>query len=210
MLNVKTIPLGSYMTNCYIITDISSGRTAVIDPGEYSPALEDLLRSEGIEKLDYILLTHGHFDHICGVYELHKNFGGTVLIHEGDRKCLQSSEWSLCDSVEGYSQTEMSPDRELTDGDSFMLGETEISVMHTPGHTRGGVCYICDGKIFSGDTLFKAGVGRTDLPGGHLRTLVNSLRRIGALPGDYEIYPGHGGSTSLSSELEKNRLLRSK
>lgn len=198
------------MTNCYIVTDTSSGETAVVDPGEYTPALENALRSKGIEKIKYILLTHGHFDHICGVAELKKNFGGEVLIHTEDRICLQSTEWSLCDSIEGYTQTVMSPDREIAEGDSFMLGETEISVMHTPGHTRGGVCYIADGKMFSGDTLFKVGVGRTDLPGGHLRTLVNSLRRIGALQGEYEIYPGHGDSTTLSYELTQNRLLRSK
>ncbi len=210
MLNVTTLPLGSYRTNCYILTDISSGETAVVDPGEYTSALENALRSNGTEKIKYILLTHGHFDHICGVYSLKENFGGEVLIHAEDRICLESTKWSLCDSVEGYTQTLLSPDRELAEGDQFMLGETEISVMHTPGHTKGGVCFVADGKMFSGDTLFKVGVGRTDLPGGHLRTLVNSLRRIGSLQGDYEIYPGHGDSTTLSYELKQNRLLRSK
>lgn len=210
MLNVKTLQLGSYRTNCYIITDTASGETAVVDPGEFTPALESALSSRGVEKLKYILLTHGHFDHICGVYSLKEHFGGEVLIHEGDRKCLESTEWSLCDSVEGYVQTVMSPDREIAEEDTLMLGETVISVMHTPGHTRGGVCYIADGKIFSGDTLFKVGIGRTDLPGGHLRTLVNSLRRIGALQGDFEIFPGHGESTTLSYELTQNSLLRSK
>ncbi len=210
MLNVTTLQLGSYRTNCYIITDTASGEPAVVDPGEYSSALENALRSNGVEKLKYILLTHGHFDHICGVYDLKENFGGEVLIHAEDRICLGSTKWSLCDSVEGYLQTLMSPDREIAEGDTLYLGETEISVMHTPGHTRGGVCFIADGKIFSGDTLFKVGIGRTDLPGGHLRTLVNSLRRIGALQGDFEIYPGHGGSTTLSYELSQNSLLRSK
>ena len=210
MLNVTTLQLGSYRTNCYIISDAASGKTAVVDPGEYTPALEDALRSSGVEKLEYILLTHGHFDHICGVYSLKENFGGEVLIHAEDRICLESTEWSLCDSVEGYSQTVMSPDREIAEGNTLLLGETEISVMHTPGHTRGGVCFTADGKMFSGDTLFNVGIGRTDLPGGHLRTLVNSLRRIGALPGDFEIYPGHGRSTTLSYELTQNSLLRSK
>ena len=210
MLNVTTLPLGDYRTNCYIITDASSGETAVVDPGEYSPALRKALLSRGVTRLKYILLTHGHFDHICGVYALKENFGGEVLIHADDRICLESTEWSLCDSVEGYSQTVMSPDREISEGDVISLGETGLSVMHTPGHTRGGVCYMGDGKMFTGDTLFKVGIGRTDLPGGHLRTLVNSLRRIGSLNEDYVIYPGHGESTTLSYELTQNSLLRSK
>lgn len=210
MLNVITLPLGDYQTNCYILTDAASGETAVVDPGEYTPALAELLKSKGITELKYILLTHGHFDHICGVYSLKENFGGEVMIHSEDRICLESTEWSLCDSVEGYSQTVMSPDREIAEGDTLLLGETEITVMHTPGHTRGGVCFIADGRIFSGDTLFKVGIGRTDLPGGHLRTLVSSLRRIGSLTGDYEIFPGHGDSTTLSYELTQNSLLRSK
>ena len=88
MLNVTTLPLGDYRTNCYIITDASSGETAVVDPGEYSPALREALLSRGVTRLKYILLTHGHFDHICGVYALKENFGGEVLIHADDRICL--------------------------------------------------------------------------------------------------------------------------
>ena len=146
MLDVITLQLGSYRTNCYIISDAASGETAVVDPGEFTPALESALSLRGVEKLKYILLTHGHFDHICGVYSLKEHFGGEVLIHEGDRKCLESTEWSLCDSVEGYVQTVMSPDREISEGEAFYLGETEISVMHTPGHTMGSVCYVCENE----------------------------------------------------------------
>jgi len=208
-ISVRICPLAPLGTNCYIIK-AENGDAAVIDPASFGPALRRVMEEEGISELKYILLTHGHFDHICGAFSLKENFGGEVLIHAEDRICLESTKWSLCDTVEGYSQTVMSPDGEIAEGDTLMLGETEISVMHTPGHTRGGVCFIADGKIFSGDTLFKVGIGRTDLPGGHLRTLVKSLRRIGALQGDFEIYPGHGSSTTLSYELTENSLLRSK
>ena len=210
MLNITTVPLGAYMTNCYILKDEATGEAAVIDPGEYTPALEELLRKKGISQLRYILLTHGHFDHLCGVYELKKHFGGNVLIHAEDAICLESTEWSLSDSVEEYTQTPMAADGTLGEGSRFMLGDTEISVMHTPGHTKGGVCYIADGNMFSGDTLFKVGVGRTDLPGGHLRTLCASLKRIGALEENFKVFPGHGDATTLFAEKAANILLRSK
>ncbi len=210
MLNIITLPLGCYQTNCYIVTDTASGAAAVLDPGEYTSDLEGLLRKEGITELKYILLTHGHFDHICGAYHLKKNFGGEVLIHKEDANCLEDSEWSLASSVEEYSQLPMTADKTLEEGSVFSLGETLFSVMHTPGHTKGSVCYFADGNIFSGDTLFKVGVGRTDLPGGHLRTLCNSLKRIGALEENYRIFPGHGDSTNLDYEKTANILLRSK
>ena len=210
MLKIKTIPLGCYQTNCYIVTDTASGESAVVDPGVYDRRLEWALEAEEITEIRYILLTHGHFDHICGACELKKNFGGMVLIHSEDANCLEDSEWSLADSVNEYSQTPMSADKTLEEGSRFMLGETEFTVMHTPGHTKGGVCYIADGNMFSGDTLFKVGVGRTDLPGGHLRTLCNSLKRIGAIEENLKIFPGHGDSTNLENEKAANILLRSK
>ncbi len=210
MLEVFTLPLGAYYTNCYIIKDSASGERAVIDPGVYTPVLERVLSEKGIQNIRYILLTHGHFDHICGVYALRENFGGEVLIHEADKSCLEDSKRSLADSADGYEQTEMTADRVLADGDRIQLGDTEISVMHTPGHTMGSVCYIADGNIFSGDTLFKRGVGRTDLPGGNLRTLASSLRKIGCIEGEYDIFPGHGESTTLEIEKSVNRLLRAK
>lgn len=210
MLEISVLPLGSYYTNCYIITDSLSGESAVIDPGIYSPALKNALLEKGIEKLSYILLTHGHFDHICGVYSLREEFGGKVVIHGEDKPCLESTEISLSETVEGYPQTVLSPDMTVSDGDKITLGETEISVMHTPGHTPGSVCYIADGNMFSGDTLFKVGIGRTDLPGGNLRTIALSLKRLGALEENYDVFPGHGESTTLDNEKAANRLLRRK
>lgn len=207
MINITCVPLGSYMTNCYILKDEASGEVAVIDPGVYDEVLCKTLEELGVEKVRYILLTHGHFDHLCGVYGLHESFGGEVMIHREDRLALEDPDESFAVSASDYRQTSLTEYKTFDEGDKIMLGETEISVMHTPGHTRGGVCFIAGDCLFSGDTLFKVGVGRTDLPGGHLRTLCRSLLRIGALEGDYRIYPGHGEKTTLSYEKTMNILL---
>ena len=210
MLSVTCVPLGPYMTNCYILKDESSGEFAVIDPGFYDAYFEDRLQKIGVEKVSLILLTHGHFDHICGVYALQKNFGGRVLIHGEDGACLEDENCSFAASTEEYRQQPVTDYSVFSDGDKIAFGDTVITVMHTPGHTRGGCCFIAENNMFSGDTLFKVGVGRTDLPGGHLRTLCRSLERIGALSENYNIFPGHGESTTLDNEKSANILLRAK
>ena len=208
MLKVIKTVLGAYGTNTYVLIDEASGEAAVIDPAVRSRELEELLFSNGVKNLKYILLTHGHFDHITGVYSLKQRFGGEVLIHEEDALCLQNAEMSLSTAVDGYPQTEMEADSLLHDGDEIMLGENKISVKHTPGHTKGSVIFITEFCIFSGDTLFRCSMGRTDLPGGSTRTLFKSLREIGQLQGEYQIFTGHGEDTSLSYEKRNNRYLR--
>lgn len=210
MLSITCVPLGSYMTNCYILKDEASGESAVIDPGEYNEHLEAALRKAGVDRVSLILITHGHFDHLCGVYSLQKNYGGRVLIHGEDGACLEDENCSFAASTEEYRQQPVTDYSVFSEGDKFTLGETEITAMHTPGHTRGGACFIADDNMFTGDTLFKVGVGRTDLPGGHLRTLCRSLERIGTLTENYNIFPGHGESTTLDNEKSANILLRSK
>lgn len=208
MLKISVTVSGLYATNTYLIIDEKTGEAAVIDPAVADDALFSALRENGVSELKYILLTHGHFDHICGVYPLKEKLGGKVLIHSEDADCLRDSRVSLTQSVKGYTQTEMEPDGELSDGDTVILGETKISVMHTPGHTRGSIMLIADGYIFSGDTLFRCSMGRTDLPGGSTKTLFASLRAIGKMEGEYDIFPGHGEKTTLSYEKANNRYLR--
>lgn len=207
MYELFSIPLGSYMANSYVIRD-KSGKTAVIDIGEYSEEYAKFLRSYGIAKVDYILLTHGHFDHICGVKELKDNFGGEIFIHPADALCLEDEEKSLCNCTDDYSQIPVSADTLIEDGDEISLGATNIKVMHTPGHTKGSVIYITDKDIFSGDTLFRLSMGRTDLPGGSTKELFKSLKEIGKIEGEYDIYCGHGDKTTLSYEKRNNRYLR--
>ncbi len=208
MLDIKKIALGAYSTNTYLLTDPESGEAAVIDPAVWDKALEAFLRAEGITSLKYVLLTHGHFDHICGVYALQKQYSARVLIHSEDAVCLENKDASLTSAVSGYEQTETKADEILCDGDVISLGKNEIRVMHTPGHTKGSVIFIAEGCIFSGDTLFRCSMGRTDLPGGSTKAIFRSLREIGLIQGEYRIFPGHGEETSLSYEKRNNRYLR--
>ncbi len=208
MLEIYSAATGLYQTNTYILRDCGTGKTAVVDPAVYDEGYEAFLASHDVNSVDYILLTHGHFDHICGVYHLKEKTGAKVLIHEEDAMCLENIDYSLTSAVKGYSQIPMSADRILSDGDEISLGETVFKVMHTPGHTKGSVIYITDGHIFSGDTLFRCSMGRTDLPGGSTKTLFKSLRAIGQIQGEYNIYPGHGEFSTLSYEKRNNRYLR--
>ncbi len=208
MLDVKTKVLGLYSTNTYILKDTVSGETAVIDPAVSCSEFDDFLAENGITDIKYILLTHGHFDHICGVYALKNKYGAKVYIHNEDADCLSNADKSLTNSVKGYIQTETEPDGTFADGDEFYLGENKIRVMHTPGHTKGSSLFITDEYIFSGDTLFRCSMGRTDLPGGSTKTLFASLRAIGKIEGEYTVYPGHGEKTTLSYEKMNNRYLR--
>lgn len=208
MLKVNVMQTGSFAVNTYLLTDVATGESAVVDIGEYDAAFGAFLRENDVKELKYILLTHGHFDHICGAVPLKKRAGGEILIHEEDALCLSDANYSLCNSVEQYSQTETEDYKTFADGDVITLGDTEITVKHTPGHTRGSVIFIADGMIFSGDTLFRMSMGRTDLPGGSTKTLFRSLREIGEIEGEFDIFPGHGEFTTLSYEKRNNRYLR--
>ncbi len=207
---VKSMPLGPLGANCYIVADILSGECAVIDPGGYTRELENALKDERGVKLKYILLTHGHFDHISGVGELkEKHPEMKICIHALDAQCLNDPKMSLADGfAPGSFKKGVSADILLHDGDKLRLGQNEIEVIGTPGHTRGGVTYKMGDILFTGDTLFRFTYGRTDFFGGSSADLERSIYRLFALEGDYVVYPGHNISTTLSYEREHNRILR--
>lgn len=201
-LTLKSLKLSPMQTNCYLVFD-EEKNAFVVDPGEYNEALENMLKENKIEKLSYILLTHGHYDHILGTKKLLENFGGKIVIHEEDEVCLSDKRYRRSSPFASGEAADKA-DILVKDGDKLAFGEKEITVIHTPGHTKGGVCYLLSDMLFSGDTLFKGTIGRSDFLGGDYRTLLSSVGKLTELDGDYNVYPGHEAFTTLEKERKSN------
>lgn len=204
MLDVKCNVFGSLQNNCYLITDRATGKSALVDCTEDSEKMRKFISGADLE---YILLTHGHYDHIGGVSAVSAATGAKVVISREDEPMLASSKASLA-AFTGAVHTDAHADITVSDSDKIQLGESTISVISTPGHTPGGVCYLCDDKIFSGDTLFFCSCGRTDFPGGSLDQMVVSLNKLASLNGNYKVYPGHDRETSLDFERANNPYMK--
>ncbi len=195
--------------NCFLLVDEATSEAAIVDPGWYGDIIKNVLKKENVD-LKYVLLTHGHFDHILGVYGLQKETGAKVVIHECDAGHLIDPRKSLCEGNFPEPQYPVNADITVKEGDTFMLGESEIKVMSTPGHTNGSVCYIIENEkvILSGDTLFCMTAGRTDFFDGSDEKMIASLKRLIALDGDYRVLPGHNRETTLERERTRNWYIR--
>lgn len=206
MMKTTCFVMGMIGTNCYLIEDEATGKLAVIDPADHSDELLEEIDERG-GKLDYILLTHGHYDHIIGAAELCERYHPTVCASEKEIPLIAEPSYNLskkhCITIEPFKV-----DRPLKDGETIMLGETEIRFMLTPGHTMGSGCYIANDCIFSGDTLFCASVGRTDFPTSSMHDMMQSVNRLKNLEGDYHVYPGHDIFTTLDRERKHNPFMQ--
>jgi hydroxyacylglutathione hydrolase len=205
-LILETLVVGPLQTNCYILGDEKSKDAVVVDPGGDFEEIEQELRNLSL-KVRYIVLTHGHFDHTDALAKLKKATGAEVLIHAADANMLSSSGRVQPFFLE--TETEACPaDRTLTEGEKIRFGQYELEVLHTPGHTPGGISLVVDKMIFVGDTLFCGSVGRTDLPGGSYEQLMHSIRsKLLSRPDEYLVYPGHGPSSTIGEERESNPFL---
>lgn len=204
-MKVINLTVGPLQTNCYILYG-KNGNAAVIDPGFYPDRIKEVLEEKGL-KLEKILLTHAHFDHITAAEEL-RGEGAELYLHRADEEMLKDSRLSCMMDFLGYEIKFKNAERLLEDGDTFELDGEEIKTVHTPGHTKGSVCYVTGNYIFSGDTLFRESIGRTDLYGGNFDTLKESLKKLAELEGDYTVLPGHGEHTTLTYEKNNNIYMK--
>ncbi len=206
-MKVIIAPVGTLGTNCYIAGS-ESGDAFVVDPGAQPEKLAGILKEQNLTP-KYILLTHGHYDHIGGVKGLMEKFPDiTLYIGENDKEMLEDASKSYANRWDDGEDHRILGAQTLKEGDTLEVGNLTVSVLDTPGHTKGGVCYLCGDVIFSGDTLFRGDIGRCDLYGGNFDVMKQSLAKLAALEGDYTVYPGHEQSTTLDYERAYNPYLR--
>jgi glyoxylase-like metal-dependent hydrolase (beta-lactamase superfamily II) len=207
-MNVETLVVGDLFTNCYIL-DPEAKEALVVDPGADARSIVQALRGKGFH-LRYIVATHAHFDHVCGMKELQDTLGGETLLHRADLPLLESL------PAQGAAfgvRTGPIPriDRFLEEGDQLPLGKGHFRVLHTPGHSPGGISLIGHGMAFVGDALFAGSIGRTDLPGSSYETLLDSIhRKLLTLKENTLIFPGHGEASTIGAEMRTNPFLTAK
>lgn len=202
-VNIETIIVGPIEVNCFIIACDATRHAVIVDPGGDAEALLDTIRAKSLA-LNYILLTHGHFDHIGAVAAMKKATGAEIRMHHADEFLLQTA--ALQARSFGLPAPEtFQVDAFIDDGDEFTFGDLRCSVIATPGHSPGGVCYLFENDIFVGDTLFYGGIGRTDLPGGDYSQITRSIKdKLFTLPDEMKVHCGHGPSTTIGREKRYN------
>ena len=196
MVKIHTLILGPLQTNCYIVHEENASSCVVVDPA-YSPEkILDFTAAQGL-KIEGIFLTHGHFDHVGAVKEIHAATGCKVYLHTADLVLPEKLTAGPLFYTHSYGE-----------GDTLNLAGLTIDVIHTPGHTPGSVCLLCEDAMFAGDTLFARACGRTDLPGGDMEAMTASLKRLASFGKDYRVFPGHNSATTLALEKEYNPYMR--
>lgn len=203
---LDSLPTGPLQVNCYLLGCEATGLAAVIDPGGDVGQILTLLEKHQLQ-LQMVINTHGHFDHIGGNKQLIEATGAELLLHEADSPLLsRAAEHASAFGLR--AEQSPAPQRLLTGGERLQLGELLIDVIHTPGHSPGGICLHVEDQLIVGDTLFAGSIGRTDLPGGDHQLLIDSIRdKLLGLPDATVAHPGHGPATSIGQEKRYNPFL---
>ena len=206
---IDKVVVSPFGTNCYIVGSELSREGLVIDPGDEAGAILEKVSDRRLD-IKYIALTHGHVDHVGALKAVKEATGAEMAIHADDAQSLRGKGGLLISMLfSGLSYPKPPPpDRLLKDGDGLNIGDLHFTVVHTPGHTQGGICLVGEGVVFSGDALFNLSIGRTDLPGGSYRQLIESIQtKLMVLPDDTIVCPGHGPETTIGAERIGNPFL---
>ena len=203
---IQKLVVGPIASNCYIVGSEQTKEGIIIDPGAEAEAILDTVRELGLE-IKAIVLTHGHMDHFEALGKVKKVTGASVAIHSDDMPFLENQ--PCCSMANFGTPQQFSVDRLLKDGDSIDCGDLHFLVIHTPGHSPGGICLLGHEVLFSGDTLFNFGIGRYDVTGGNYNQLMDSIHtKLMVLPDDTAVHPGHGPSTNIGIERRGNPFLQ--
>ena len=204
-MRITNLPSGALQANTYLAVDEKTNEGFIVDPGGYNKVLTKEVRDNDV-KIKYIILTHGHSDHICGVNEHKAEFpDAKIVVYKDEEAMLENPNLNQSPGFGVPYSTKA--DILVSDGDELKVGDVTLKFIHTPGHTEGGLCiYVKEAKaLFSGDTLFRQSIGRTDFPGGSYKEIMDSIRKkLFLLPDDTNVFPGHMGTTSIGFEKENN------
>jgi len=199
-VRVRRLTLGPLDTNCWLVDDGAGGPVLVVDPADEAASI--LAALDGAE-VAAIVLTHGHFDHLAAVRELVAATGASLVVHGADAGNITSAT-GTGGAMFGFDAFSPPADRTVEEADTIEAGTAVLTVLHTPGHTPGGICLLGAGHLLSGDTLFAGSIGRTDFPGGDMSAMRASIARLSGLPDETRVHPGHGPETTIGRERRVN------
>jgi len=206
-MDIKFFYSGPMSVNSYMCADEETKKGFIIDPGGPNPSIDKYMQEMGYN-IEYIILTHGHGDHICGVPYYKDKFNAKIIGHHGDDFLFMDEKENLSKEFTGRAITFV-PDRYVNDGEIIKVSNIDIKVIHTPGHTPGGISLLVENFLFSGDTLFAQSIGRTDFKNGSFPELKKSIqKKLYVLPDDTQVMPGHMGSTTIGDEKKYNMFVK--
>ncbi len=202
---IEKFVVGPLEVNCYVIADEGSKEALIVDPGDEPDRIVEFVKEKGLT-VNKIVYTHSHFDHVGGLPELKEATGAELMMHKEELPVYEAARHMA--AFWGYEIDPLpKPDVLLSEGDSVTTGNLSFEVLHTPGHSPGGICLYGEGIVITGDTLFAGSVGRTDLEGGNMENLKKSFKRLMELPEDTQVLPGHGPETTIGQERRFNFFL---